>query len=69
LFERALAIAGGQGAGAWELRAASSLARLRLAQGRGSEGRAALHAIHRRYAEGHATRDLRLARSLLDQIG
>jgi predicted ATPase/DNA-binding winged helix-turn-helix (wHTH) protein len=69
LFERALAIAGGQGAGAWELRAASSLARLRLAQGRGSEGRDALHAIHRRYAEGHATRDLRLARSLLDQIG
>ena len=68
LFERALAIAVEQGAGAWELRVASSLARLRWSQQRRLEARAPLEAIYGRYREGHATRDLRLARSLLDEL-
>ncbi|KQV79889.1 hypothetical protein ASD15_17940 [Massilia sp. Root351] len=68
LFERALTIAAEQGAGAWQLRAATSLARLRWSQQRRLEARAPLEAIYSRYSEGHATRDLRLARSLLDEL-
>ena len=68
LFERGLAIAAEQGAGAWELRLATSLARLRWSQERRLEARAPLEAIYGRYSEGHATRDLRLARSLLDDL-
>lgn len=68
LFVRALEIAGGQGASAFALRAATSLARLRLAQGRAGEARAPLQAIHARFSEGHGTRDLQLARSLLDAL-
>lgn len=68
LFERALAIAAEQGADAWELRAATSLARLRCSQDRRLEARAPLEDIYSRFGEGHATRDLRLARSLLDEL-
>jgi predicted ATPase len=68
LFERALAIAVEQGAAAWQLRAATSLARLRWSHGRRLEAHAPLEAIYGRYTEGHATRDLRLARSLLDDL-
>jgi len=68
LFGRGLVIAAEQGAGAWELRLATSLARLRWSQERRLEARAPLEAIYGRYSEGHATRDLRLARSLLDEL-
>lgn len=68
LFQRACAIAAEQGAGAWELRAATSLARLWQGQGKGAQGRALLGDIYGRYTEGHATRDLRTARALLDQL-
>ena len=68
LFVRALEIAEGQGAAAFVLRAATSLARLRLAQGRVGEARAPLLDIYDRYSEGHGTRDLRLARQLLDEL-
>jgi hypothetical protein len=68
LFLRALAIAREQGAGAWELRAATSLARLRQSQGRGGEALGPLQAAYDRFAEGYGTRDLRLARALLDGL-
>jgi predicted ATPase/DNA-binding winged helix-turn-helix (wHTH) protein len=68
LFERSMAIAAEQGAGGWALRAATSLARLRWSQGRRPEARVPLEAVYSRYSEGHATRDLRLARGLLDEL-
>ncbi|MYN10407.1 ATP-binding protein [Pseudoduganella aquatica] len=68
LFTLALAIAAEQGALAWELRAATSLAHLRSAQGRRQEARAQLEGIYSRYTEGHATRDLQTARALLDEL-
>jgi predicted ATPase/DNA-binding winged helix-turn-helix (wHTH) protein len=66
LFQRALGIAREQGAAAWELRAAISLARLRQAQGRAGEALAPLQAAYASFSEGFETRDLRLARELLD---
>jgi predicted ATPase/DNA-binding winged helix-turn-helix (wHTH) protein len=68
LFERALAIAAEQGAGAWQLRVATSLARLRQSQGRRQEACAPLQAVYERYSEGLGTRDLRLARTLLGEL-
>lgn len=68
LFQRALDVAREQGAGAWELRAAISLARLRQSQGRTGEALAPLQAAYERFSEGHATRDLRQARALLDGL-
>ncbi|NIA72173.1 AAA family ATPase [Pelagibius litoralis] len=46
-FEKALALAGRQQARLWELRAAISLGRLRLAQGRSAEARKTLEPIYR----------------------
>ncbi|MRV71919.1 tetratricopeptide repeat protein [Duganella sp. FT92W] len=68
LFQRALDVAREQGAGAWELRAAISLARLRQSQGRTGEALAPLQAAYERFSEGHATRDLLQARALLDEL-
>lgn len=53
---------------AWELRTATSLARLRLAQGRATEAGEALAAAYRQLSEGLETHDPRAARSLLDAI-
>lgn len=69
LFERGLGIAAEQGASAWELRLATSLAQLRWSQERRLEARAPLEAVYARCGEGHATRDLRIARGLLDELG
>jgi predicted ATPase len=62
---QALAEARRQGALAWELRAAMTLARLRARQGRGAEGREVLALVHARFAEGFDTSDLEAARDLL----
>jgi len=64
-FERALAVAVAQQAPAWELRAATSLARLRFRQERAAEARALLEPVYGRFTEGFATRDLRTAAALL----
>ncbi|HEY7382739.1 MAG TPA: winged helix-turn-helix domain-containing protein [Beijerinckiaceae bacterium] len=53
---------------AWELRTATSLARLRHQQGRTREGRELLAPVYARFAEGFATADLVSARTLLDQL-
>ena len=66
VFESGLALARQQGALAWELRCATSLAR--LWHGRGDRALAAglLEPVLARFREGTGTRDLRVARALLD---
>ena len=68
LFQRALRIAQQQGALSWELRAATSLARLWQAQGRAGEARNLLAPLYSRFTEGFATTDLIDARALLDTL-
>jgi len=53
----------------WELRAATSLCRLRLNQNRAAEGRAVLKSIYLQFAEGFETADLKIARELLGELG
>ncbi len=67
-FRKAIAIAGGQEAKSWELRAATSLARLLARQGRGEEARALLAPVYTRFTEGFDTADLVAAKSLLEQL-
>jgi predicted ATPase/DNA-binding winged helix-turn-helix (wHTH) protein len=68
-LERAIDAARQQGALSWELRASITLARLRLQQGRGREGREAVAAVYARFIEGFETPDLREAKQLLDVTG
>jgi predicted ATPase/DNA-binding winged helix-turn-helix (wHTH) protein len=66
LLEQSLNWARRQGVLSWELRAASSLARLRLRQGKAREGRACLEPVYARFTEGFDTADLAAARQLLN---
>ena len=68
LLQQSLEWARRQGALSWELRAASSLARLRLRQGNAQEGRACLEPVYARFTEGFDTADLTAARQLLDRL-
>jgi class 3 adenylate cyclase/predicted ATPase len=65
-FDRALAIARAQQARSWELLAATSMARLWLAQGKQKEARQLLAPIYGWFTEGFDTLDLKRARELLD---
>jgi predicted ATPase len=65
LFRQAVALAGRQGALAWELRAAISLARLRRDRGRAAAADE-LSGILDRFTEGWQTADLRTARAMRD---
>jgi len=67
-LQRALTIARHQQAGWWELRAATSLARLWHDQGRYIEAISLLQPIYAWFTEGFNTRDLKDAKSLLDQL-
>src|SRR4029453_15075988 len=67
-FREALDLAGRQGALAWELRGAASLARLRRRQGRAGEARAILASAYDRFVEGFETADLVAARRLIDEL-
>jgi predicted ATPase/DNA-binding winged helix-turn-helix (wHTH) protein len=69
LFLRSLDISRRQHARSWELRSATSLARLWHADGRASEARDLLAAVYQQFTEGFATRDLTEAKALLDLIG
>jgi predicted ATPase len=65
-FDRALAIARAQQSRSWELRAAMSMARLWLAQGKQKEARQLLAPIYGWFTEGFDTLDLKRAKQLLD---
>ena len=68
-LEKALDVARRQGARSLELRAAVSLARLRIHQGRRPEGHDLLAAVYSTFTEGLATPDLREARAVLEEAG
>jgi class 3 adenylate cyclase/predicted ATPase len=68
LYRKALRVAGEQQARLWELRAATSLARLRRDQGRRSEARQLLAPIYAWFGEGFDTADLSDARELLNEL-
>jgi predicted ATPase/DNA-binding winged helix-turn-helix (wHTH) protein len=67
-FWRALDLARQQGALSWELRAATSLARLWRNQARGKQARELLASVYDRFTEGFATVDLRTAKSLMEEM-
>ena len=67
-FQQAGEIAREQGALAWELRAATSLARLWHGQNRRSEALALLQPVYDRFTEGFDTADLKAAKVLLDTL-
>jgi hypothetical protein len=67
-FRRALDCARRQGALSLELRAATSLARLLQSHSRSEEAREFLVPIYNRYTEGFDTRDLKAAKSLIDDL-
>ena len=62
---RSLEIARRQGATAWELRTATSLALLLRESGRNSEARAILEPALNQFTQGHDTKDVQAAAHLL----
>jgi predicted ATPase/class 3 adenylate cyclase len=67
-FERALMAAREQQAKSWELRAATSMARLRRHQGKRDEACDLLAPVYGWFTEGFDTRDLKEAKALLDGL-
>jgi predicted ATPase len=68
LYRRALDVAQEQEAKLWELRAAASLARLRLDQGLRAEARDLIAPVYSWFTEGFGTPDLKEAKALLDEV-
>jgi predicted ATPase len=68
LYHKALSLAEEQAAKLWELRAATSLARLRHDQGRHAEGRDLLAPVYGGFTEGFDAPDLNEAKALLDEL-
>jgi predicted ATPase/DNA-binding winged helix-turn-helix (wHTH) protein len=67
-YQQGLDWARRQGALSWELRCATSLARLWRDQARSKEARELLAPVYDRFTEGFATADLRAAKTLLDEV-
>jgi predicted ATPase len=67
-FQQALTVARRQRAKSWELRAATSLARLWQQQGKRTEARELLAPIYGWFTEGFDTADLQEAQALLDAL-
>jgi predicted ATPase len=67
-FLDAIAAAREQGALFWELRAALSVARVRIRQRRQDRARQILAPLYDRFTEGFETADLRQAKNLLEQL-
>ena len=67
-FQQALDVARRQGALSWELRSATSLARLWRGQERVNQARKLLGPVYRRFTEGFETADLVAARTLLASV-
>jgi tetratricopeptide (TPR) repeat protein len=67
-YRQAIAVARGQAAKSWELRATTSLARLLRDTNRRDEARAMLADIYNWFTEGFDTADLKDAKALLDEL-
>ena len=67
-FARSLEVAREQQAKGWELRAATSLARLWQSQGKDKEAHDLLAPVYNWFSEGFDTRDLKEAQALLEQL-
>jgi predicted ATPase len=67
-FRQSLDWARRQGALSWELRAATSLARLLLDQSRAEDAKALLQPVYDRFTEGFKTADLKAAKALLNTL-
>jgi predicted ATPase len=67
-FLKAIEIAQSQQAKSWELRAATSLARLWHQQGKREEAHKLLSEVYNWFTEGFDTKDLQDARALLDEL-
>ena len=67
-FHHAIAIAQNQQAKSWELRAATSLARLWQQQGKRQEAHDLLAPVYNWFTEGFDTADLKDAKALLDEL-
>jgi tetratricopeptide (TPR) repeat protein len=67
-YRQALAVAQNQGARLWQLRAATSLARLWAEQGRRAESHDLLAPVYGWFTEGLDTADLKDARALLEEL-
>jgi class 3 adenylate cyclase/predicted ATPase len=68
-FLKAIDIARHQQAKSWELRAATSLARLWQQQGKKAEAHRLLSEVYNWFTEGFDTADLKDAKALLDELG
>jgi predicted ATPase len=68
-FQKAIEIGRQQRAKSWELRAATSLARLWQQQGKQAEAHELLSDIYNRFTEGFDTKDLKDAKALLEELG
>jgi predicted ATPase len=68
-FERALSVARQQQGKSWELRAATSLARLWRDQGKPQQARELLAPVYGWFTEGFDTPDLKEAKALLEEFG
>src|SRR5205085_6107909 len=67
-IEKGIDVARRQDAKSWELRGATSLARLWAGQGRRSEARDLLAPVYTWFTEGFDTADLKEAKTLLDKL-
>jgi predicted ATPase len=67
-YQQGLDWARRQGALSWELRCATSLARLWRDQARSEEARELLVSVYDRFTEGFATSDLKAATALIHEI-
>jgi predicted ATPase len=67
-FERAIAIARAQKAKSWELRAATSMARLLRDHGKRQQARDLLAPVYGWFTQGFDTADLKEAKALLDEL-
>jgi predicted ATPase len=68
-FQHAIRIAQNQQAKSWELRAATSLARLWQQQGKRQEAHDLLASVYNWFTEGFDTADLKDAKALLEELG
>jgi len=68
-FDRAFEVARSQGALAWELRTAISVARLKVSEGHPADARRVLASAYGKFTEGFETADLRDARAMMAKLG